>query len=304
MSKQSALKTALVITTYNQPEFLELALETALRQKLAPYEIIVADDGSKEETERVVREAAKKSSITIKHVWQEDLGFRLDHSRNNAIAAAEADYLILIDGDCFLGDYFIHDHVRFARPGRYVAGTRGNIDRELRKKILETRCTKVAFFTKGTSKKFNLIRSLPLAMLLSRDKPEKQSETSSLATWRLGVAGANLAFFRSDAEKVNGFNELMTYHGGNDQEFCTRLDHSGVTRFKMYHYGANYHFKHDPHTHSFIPRNEVLTPTSPEYLASVDETQTRCVDAFGLTRALAQKQPPVEVEGMYQRFVF
>ncbi|MBR5758032.1 MAG: glycosyltransferase, partial [Thermoguttaceae bacterium] len=90
MSKNLNLKTALIITTYNQPELLELSLETALRQKVAPYEIIVADDGSEEKTESVVREAAKKSTVTIKHVWQQDLGFRLNHSRNNAIAVAES----------------------------------------------------------------------------------------------------------------------------------------------------------------------------------------------------------------------
>ena len=298
------LKTAIVITTFNQPNFLELVLETALRQKTAPYEIIVADDGSKEETERVVRNAAKESPVTIKHVWQEDLGFRLNHSRNNAIAVAEADYLILVDGDCFLGDYFVHDHVQFARPGRYVAGTRGNVNKKLRKKILETRNTKLNFFTRGTSKKFNLIRSRLLATLLSRYQSKEPTETPGPLTWRPGVAGANLAFFRADAEKVNGFNEAMTYHGFDDLEFCARLERSGVRRFKIYHYGVNYHFKHDPHPNSIIPMHEVMTPDRPEYFASLDETQTRCLDALGLTRALAQKQPPVEVEGMYQRFVF
>ena len=55
MSNTLFKKTALIITTYNQPENLELVLEMANRQKVAPHETIVADDGSTEKTERVVR---------------------------------------------------------------------------------------------------------------------------------------------------------------------------------------------------------------------------------------------------------
>ncbi|MBP5621833.1 MAG: glycosyltransferase, partial [Thermoguttaceae bacterium] len=134
MSKNLDLTAALIITTYNKPKLLELVLETALRQEVAPHEIIVADDGSKEETERVVRKAAEESTVTIKHVWQEDKGYRLNHSRNNAIAVAESEYITLIDGDSFLREWFIHDHLYFASPGRFVAGTRGQLKTEAQKR--------------------------------------------------------------------------------------------------------------------------------------------------------------------------
>ncbi len=303
MPKNLDLTVALVITTYNKPELLELVLETAIRQKVAPHEIIVADDGSKEETERVVRKAAKESTVTIKHVWQEDQGFRLNRSRNNAIAVAESEYITLIDGDCFVREWFIHDHLYFARPGRFVLGTRGQVNKKAQERILQTRNTKVNFFTRGTTRKFIVIRSLALAKLLSghQDTPKIKSDPLK---WRFdGIIGANLAFFRNDVVRVNGFNELWSYYGEDDLEFCARLERSGVRRFKVRHYAANFHFKHDVHF-GVVSNDKKLTPTSPQYLASVNETQTRCVDALGLTRALSQKSGPVVVEGRYQKYLF
>ena len=304
MSKNLDLKTALIVTTYNKPELLELVLETALRQKVAPYEIIVADDGSKEETEQIVRKAAKESTVTIKHVWQEDQGFRLNRSRNNAIAVAESEYITLIDGDCFVGEWFIHDHIFFARPGRLVLGRRVNVLKETQKRILQTRNTKVNFFTRGATWKSASIRSLALARLLSAYQPDKSKDASVSSKWRWdGAFGANMAFFRDDALRVNGFNELWSHYGDDDLEFCVRLERNGVRRFKVRHYATNYHFHHDVHF-GVVSEDKMLTPTSPEYLASVNKTQTRCVDAFGLTRALSQKSDPVVVEGRYEKYLF
>ncbi len=304
MSKNRDLTAALVITTYNKPELLELVLETAIRQKVAPHEIIVADDGSKEETERVVRKAAKESTVTIKHVWQKDQGFRLNRSRNNAIAVAESEYITLIDGDCFVREWFIHDHLYFARPGRLVLGRRINIKKEAQKRILQTRNTRVNFFTRGTTRKSALIRSLALAQLLSAYQPDKSKDASVSLKWRWdGAFGANMAFFRDDAIRVNGFNELWNHYGDDDLEFCVRLERNGVRRFKVRHYATNYHFQHDVHF-GVVSEDKMLTPTTPEYLASVNKTQTRCVDAFGLTRALSQKSDPVVVEGCYEKYLF
>ncbi|MBR4752482.1 MAG: glycosyltransferase [Thermoguttaceae bacterium] len=303
MSKKLPLKTALIITTYNQPDILDFVLETAFRQKVAPNEIIVADDGSGEETERVIRKAAEKSPVPIKHVWQPDEGFRLNHSRNNAIAVAESEYLILTDGDCFLGEWFVHDHLQFARQGRFIAGTRVNVKRKLREKILLTRNAKIKFLTRGTSKKFNSIRSYALATLQSRYTSPKPGKKLEPLVWKPGVAGANLAFFRTDAEHINGFNEFMSFYGGNDLEFCARLERIGVRRFKVRHYAMNYHFQHDLR-HGVKSQKEKPTPTSLEYLASLDESQTRCVNTFGLTRALSQKKRPSVVDESYQKYEF
>ena len=301
----AAVRTTLIITTYNQPEFLSLVLETVASQKIAPYETIIADDGSNDETAKTAREFVERFNPTfpVIHSWRPDDGFTLNSSRNNALALARGDYVAMIDGDCFLSPHFIADHIYFARRGRYVGGTRVNIGPRLKRKILETRNVRVGFFTPGTTKKFHAIRSLPLALALSGLSPEKgpKREESANPFWRAGVAGANLAYWRDDALAINGFNEALNYYGGNDLEFAARLEKSGVARFHMAHYGAAYHFQHQkPYGTPSRPR---LTPVSPEYLASL-ESKTRCRDDLGVSRALRFAQDYERPARGYYRFNF
>ncbi len=44
------MKTSLLISTYNWPEALELVLKSAENQTVPPHEILIADDGSTQET--------------------------------------------------------------------------------------------------------------------------------------------------------------------------------------------------------------------------------------------------------------
>ena len=63
-------------------------LEGLRAQKGPPFEVIVADDGSGPATRAVIEDAARKGSLSITHVWQEDQGFRAAAARNRAIAAS------------------------------------------------------------------------------------------------------------------------------------------------------------------------------------------------------------------------
>ena len=87
-------KTSLIISTYNQPEFLRLAILSAWEQTHLPDEIIIADDGSREETAKLVREMKKSTPVPIIHTWQPDDGFRVMLARNNAVAVSKGEYLI------------------------------------------------------------------------------------------------------------------------------------------------------------------------------------------------------------------
>ncbi len=279
-------RVTLVVTTYNRPDYLAITLKTVLEQRRAPYEVVVADDGSNESTADVVRKFAETASFPILHAWQADSGYRLNASRNNALAVASGDYVVMLDGDCFLNPFFICDHLFFARPNRYVGGTRVNVRSPLKERILTTRDTRVGFFTPGTSKKFNAVRCRALARIASSsfEGRRRGGGVAGQPFWRNGLAGANLAFWRDDAFKVNGFNEVMKYYGGNDLEFASRLERAGVGYFHMVHYGMAYHFAHGkPYSGSSEDR---LTPESKEYRESLTSDGIRCKDEAGLTRAL------------------
>src|SRR5687767_9054063 len=104
------MKTSLIITTYNWKEALDLTLRSVARQVEMPDEVLVADDGSRPDTGELIRAWAQRLPVPVRHIWQEDLGFRLARSRNRAIAAATGEYIVIVDGDMALHSHFIADH--------------------------------------------------------------------------------------------------------------------------------------------------------------------------------------------------
>ena len=108
---------SLIISTYNNPEYLYLTLKSVMNQRRLPDEILIADDGSGEATRTLVEEMAAESFVPLRHIWHEDEGFRLGAIRNKAIAEAKGEYIIQIDGDIVLHPPFVADHVKMAREG-------------------------------------------------------------------------------------------------------------------------------------------------------------------------------------------
>ncbi len=292
-STQSFPKTTLIVTTYNQPQFLAISLRTVLEQTVLPDEVIVASDGSTDETLEVVRKFVDESPIPIKYFWQPDVKNRLNRSRNNGVAGADGDYIILIDGDCFLERHFVEDHLTYAQVGRFITGTRCNLDRKRRDYILSTGDLKISIWSRGTTKKFHTLRSRFLSSLLSEHNARTQNGKPLLA---YKVAGANVSFWRSDALKINGFNEFYEGHGGNDTEFALRLCSSGVSCFRMKNFGLLRHFKHDA---------SLKGDRSGDFykeLAKTLEEGFRCRPEYGLNRALEELKTIRPIDGFYWKF--
>ena len=265
--------TSLIISTYNQPELLRLAILSAWEQTRLPDEIIIADDGSREETAELVREMKRESPVPITHTWLPDEGFRVTLARNNGAAVSTGEYLIFLDGDCYFNKYFIEDHLSYAEPGYFVCGRRVQIYENRKEYIFRTGERRITFFSWGTSKRFFAIRHRWLAKFYRR-----------WSGGRMTVATANMAVWRDDFEKVNGFNERMAGYSGEDQELGWRLDDVGLLKKEMGHLGIAYHFRHPPSS-----RNRIHY-ASDEYQKLVQqiraEEQGRCL--IGLNRAVEE----------------
>ena len=109
-----------VISTYNNPKWLEKTLWGYMHQTRMPDEIVIADDGSGEETRRLIENYAK--TMPIKHVWHEDRGFQKSEILNKALVAATADYLIFTDQDCIPREDFVQTHAKHAEKGYFLSG--------------------------------------------------------------------------------------------------------------------------------------------------------------------------------------
>lgn len=239
------MRISLIITTYNWREALEVSLLSTFRQTRLPFEIIVADDGSGPETRQLVERMSSAAPVPLVHSWQEDMGFRLARSRNRAIARAQGEYIVLVDGDIVLDQSFIEDHIAFCRPGYFIQGTRVLLSRKVSEQVLAQKKMISTFCQNGVENRKNCLRSRLLARLCSF--------TSRSLT---GIKTCNFAFYKKDAIAVNGFNEEFVGWGREDSEFTVRLLNTGIRRQNMKFYGLAYHLYHPMNDRTRLEQND------------------------------------------------
>ena len=68
---------SVIVSTYNRPDALSLVLQSLNQQTDTNFEIIVADDGSKNDTKQLVGSFKSIGFQPLTHVWHVDTGFRL-----------------------------------------------------------------------------------------------------------------------------------------------------------------------------------------------------------------------------------
>ena len=242
---------SLIIATYNWPSALRLCLDSVLAQVVMPDEIIIADDGSGEETASVIKEYQSQFSIPLKHIWQPDDGYQLARIRNKAFAAASSEYMVQVDGDLILQPYFIADHLRFCKKGTFVSGARAWIDEEFSKKIIRSLdASEISIGSAHVRKKFNAVRSHFLS-------------TANYLFQRTGksfhyVLGCNMAFWKKDLEKVNGYNEAFTGWGKEDNDLAVRLMNAGIKLRFVKFSAIVYHLHHKISDRPHFAENDAL----------------------------------------------
>lgn len=245
------MKTSLIISTYNWPEALDICLKSIFEQKEFPDEILIADDGSTDSTKFVVEKYKKLNKIPIKHIWHEDNGFELAKIRNKAIAAAEGDYIVQIDGDLILHPYFIADHKKFAKPNSFVRASRIYINEKLSKEKLKTLNTSINPFSKGIT---NFFSSFRLPFLWKKFETNYKNEGEE----RWEIHGCNMAYWRKDAIEINGYNEDFKGWGPEDKEFVARLLNAGKEKRFLKLGGLVFHINHPVNKKENLKKNEEI----------------------------------------------
>ncbi len=231
MSEQS-IKVGVIISTYNNPKWLEKTLWGYLFQDHMADEIIIADDGSRDETRALIDSFRDRLPIT--HVWHEDNGFQKSRILNRAVVASTADYLIFTDQDCIPRRDFISTHLLHAERGYLLSGGYFKLSMAISEEITLADVESGRTFTidwlrdKGLSLNFKFTKLIPCEWFTKM----MNFITPTKATWN----GCNASGWREDAVATNGFNEEMQY-GGQDREFGERLFNRGI-KAKQLRYSA------------------------------------------------------------------
>jgi glycosyltransferase involved in cell wall biosynthesis len=237
----------LIINTFEQPEYLGRVLAAVASQTSLPDEVLLADDGSSEETRQVFSRWSAIQKLRAEHVWQTHEGFRRARILNQAIARAHSDYLVFLDGDTVPHPKFIADHRRLVQRGTFIQGHR-------------------ALVKQRAAAWFGL-----RAFARDRQRALWQGQLQGLKhafRWPLplrrarndlrGLRGCNLAIWRAALVQVNGYNEAFVGWGREDSELAVRLLNQGVKRLDVRGWALCYHLWHPPASRAGLPANDQL----------------------------------------------
>ncbi|WP_233840543.1 glycosyltransferase family 2 protein [Dyella sp. 2HG41-7] len=269
MPKSAVASVTVMVSTYNWKEALALSLRSLAKQSRLPDEVIVADDGSREDTAQLLAEIAKTFPVPLRHVWQADEGFRKARILNRAIAAAHGEYVIQLDGDMLAHPRFVEDHLSLAQQGRFLQGTRIRTTVPETDRLLAGGQPRFGWFvdayfrddndrsTYHFGRRHHTLRLPWLARIKSRSTGHPM--------------GCNVSFWREDLLRVNGYDERMHGYGSEDLEIDIRLRNAGLRRSQIKFAALALHLEHasvssqDP-ADPELPNNKLLFASAERHL--------------------------------------
>ena len=214
------MKVTVIFTTYNSPEWLEKVLWGFQFQTHSAFEIIIADDGSTEETKQLIDTMRTITGMDIRHIWQQDKGFRKSRILNKAIVAAKNEYIVFTDGDCIARKDFLAVHISEAEKGYYLSGSYYKLPMSTSRVITKDdiasgRCFDVKWLKKNGLPKYQKTLKIRandfFAPILNKITPT-----------RCKLKGSNATARRRDIIRVNGYDGCMAY-GGAERELGGRM---------------------------------------------------------------------------------
>lgn len=219
---------SVIVTTYNWPNALKACLNSLASQQDSHFEIIIADDGSTDQTQDLIRQSTPLGNIPVKHVFHEDKGFRAGTIRNKAVAASQGDYLIFLDGDCVVFDTFIQRHRLLAESGYFVPGNRVLLSHDFTRYVLEHDIS-LPHQSFGYFVRHWMMRHINRILPLISAPPDFAYRYRFPLRWQKAMT-CNLGIWKTDFLDVNGFDELFEGWGHEDSDLIIRLIHNGIKR--------------------------------------------------------------------------
>jgi GT2 family glycosyltransferase len=232
---------SIVITTYNRSDALAAVLAGLAAQDDQHFEVIVADDGSSQVHQDAIQAAALAHQIPVTHVWHPDVGFTASRVRNLGVAAATGAYIVLLDGDCVPEVDFVRRHRLLREDGYLVNGSRVMLSDQLTQQVLAGDAQVfgrsgwfwLAQRFGGNANKFSARLRLP----------DFGARKQVGFRWK-GIRSCNMGVWRSDYERVNGFDESFVGWGHEDADFVLRLHNAGIHRKNGFFATEVYHLWH------------------------------------------------------------
>jgi glycosyltransferase involved in cell wall biosynthesis len=233
-----------IISFYNKIDYLKLVLAGFERQTTINFEVIIADDGSTDDVVKEIEYISTKYSFQIKHIWQEDKGFRKNRILNQAILAADSDYLIFIDGDCIPHSRFVEEHISSTSHQVCLTGRRVNLSEKMTSQLTEKN-VREGFLEKRFlliiedglfGKSYDVEKGFYFKNRVLRNYFNNKPR---------GLLGCNFSLHKEVILKINGFDERYKAPSiGEDSDVQFRLELIGIKVRSLNNIAVQYHLYH------------------------------------------------------------
>ena len=213
---------SLIVSSYNQPRALELTLRAIAEQTVRPDEMLIADDGSTDDTFALIDAMGRLEGLPpIRVHTQADRGFRKTVALNSAILASRGQQLLFLDGDVMPPPDWVARHRQAYRPMGYAVGDYARLTTAqsrtlfaMRRQSLRCRAAVEAFAAEHTRRLF--WRHSKACFHIACRKPTRPR-----------LLGGNFSVDRGLLFGVNGFDERFAGTGGEDSNLRNRLNRYG-----------------------------------------------------------------------------
>jgi len=224
---------SIIIPVYNRLKELECCLVCLLQQTYNEFEVIIADDGSSVDTLGLVKKFIP--DLNIKYFWQPDRGFRAGQARNRGVALMDkrSDTIIFLDSDIIIKKDWLKTYDKLHRKypecivcGRYdfllpmhvrVEDVMNRFDEVVSNRL------PIRFIPRGELLGADIRQSLFKRDKKLRNKKKERPKSGSGGA----LFGGNVLIPKKAFLEVNGFDEKIIGHGGEDSECGMRLDEVG-----------------------------------------------------------------------------
>jgi GT2 family glycosyltransferase len=288
---------AIVVTSYQMPWHIRRVLESiAAQQTNRPFEVIVTDDGSTDETASVVQQFAEQAKFPVRFVTHPHTEFHAARCRNEGVRNSEASHLLFSDGDCLMPPDHVEQHMQAARPGTVTCSYCVRLEEDVSRHVT-----------------LQAVRGATYVGWTPTEQRSKLRQMHYKALWyglirhprKPALRSTNFAITRDDFERVNGFDENFLGWGCEDDDFGRRLRAAGIRTKSILNRTCVYHLWHPP------------APTRPQEWkqgGNVSYLQreirlTRCVNGLALrshrelvVRLADETATSLELTGLLNRF--
>ena len=275
-------KVSVLIAVYNRAYLLRNCLLSLMKQSYQPDELIINDDGSQEDIYAEIRQMCAGVKYKVRHVFQQDKGFRLAKCRNNGVKASSGDYLIFLDQDCVYTKNFIRTFVENRKERQFCVAYPLRLDAQQSQKISKNIIETFNFKSIITEEQLQKVKKQ-----YKKDKLYYYLKKLHLRTIGPKLRGGVTAVNRGDFIRVNGYDENYKGWGNEDDDLGHRLYKSGVIGKNLFHSEYPIHLHHDLFHDGERVNDQYYRKKRPE----IKKGQYRC--EFGYDNPLDNDEPTI-----------